>query len=184
MRAPTQTIEWWMCFENLSPIASRTSAQDLSRRSLTAANGEVGHGLQVPDDDAWFHSDRIQKRGHLRSYRASSGKSKMLALTSSTGRDDNWGRRSRSHYPCLGRFAKMSDGIFCFAFETDRHDGLRWTEAQCQVRTFVVCYLADVEPAHYATTSWVVAMPTETLERFFLGKLFAVPTYQRDYAWT
>jgi hypothetical protein len=26
-------------------------------------------------------------------------------------------------------------------------------------------------------------MPTETLEKFFLGKLFAVPPYQRDYAW-
>jgi Protein of unknown function DUF262 len=27
-------------------------------------------------------------------------------------------------------------------------------------------------------------MPTETLEKFFLGKLFAVPPFQRDYAWT
>ena len=27
-------------------------------------------------------------------------------------------------------------------------------------------------------------MPTEALKNFFLGKLFAIPPFQRDYAWT
>ena len=26
-------------------------------------------------------------------------------------------------------------------------------------------------------------MPTETLEKFFTGKEFVIPGYQRDYAW-
>jgi hypothetical protein len=48
-----------MCFGNLSPIASRTSTSVLPTRSWAAANpAEVGHSLQVPDDDGWFHARR------------------------------------------------------------------------------------------------------------------------------
>src|SRR5262249_24198143 len=38
MIAPMQTIEWQICFGNLSPTASRTSTSDLPTRSLAAAN--------------------------------------------------------------------------------------------------------------------------------------------------
>jgi hypothetical protein len=52
-----QTIEWSMCFGNLSPIASRTSASDFADLIVGGREpAEVRHGLEVPNDDGRFHA--------------------------------------------------------------------------------------------------------------------------------
>ena len=47
-----------MCFGNLLPMDLANVRIGLADKIVGGREpGEVGHSLQVPDDDAWFHAD-------------------------------------------------------------------------------------------------------------------------------
>jgi hypothetical protein len=106
MRTPMQTIEWYMCFGNLSPIAHfgvRAADKIVGRREP----GEVGHGFDVPDDDALVHqscrvvsSELPRTRGRGSGLASVDGFESTRGLRRASG-DRRPSARRENHATCL-----------------------------------------------------------------------------------